>query len=501
MLEEELRRQGERLLLKMVDIEFIRKKHFVEGWTIRRISRQLDVSRQVVRKSLASADLPRYRLTQCRPCAVMDPFRDVILGWLAQDELAPPKQRHTAKRIFDRLVAEYTFRGAESTVRHFVAKLRPATREVYIPLEACAGQQAQIDWGQAVVRIGGEQVTAHLFCLRMRASGVAFAWAAPTEKLEAFLEGHCRAFSWLGGVPWEGLYDNPKTAVVRILAGPERQEHVLFSSLRAHYLFDSHFCRPAQAHEKGAVENLVGYVRRNALVPLPDFPSWEALNEHLLLWCEKDRERLKEGWAKEQAGLRPLPLRPFRAALTRLAPVSPLSLVSFDRNRYSVPCRYVGRELRLAAFTDRIEAWEGDARVALHDRCFQRGQIILLLEHYLPALARKPQAASHAAFVSQMPAIYATVRDQLCHSRPDGYREFAAILLLHSEFPADAVATAVAEAHHRGCLQAAAVRQILLNQRPAKCLLPVTVPESLARVTVRPPDLSQYDILLAGGAS
>ncbi|MDO8655389.1 MAG: IS21 family transposase [bacterium] len=482
----------------MVDIEFIRKKHFVEGWTIRKISRQFDVSRQAVRKSLASADLPRYRLTKARPCAVMDPFRDIVQGWLEQDDQAPPKQRHTSKRIFDRLVAEYTFAGAESTVRHFVAKLRPARREVYIPLEARAGQQAQIDWGQAVVRIGGEPAIAHLFCLRMRASGVAFAWAAPTEKLEAFLEGHCRAFSWLGGVPWEGLYDNPKTAVVRILAGPERQEHVLFSSLRAHYLFDSHFCRPAQAHEKGAVENLVGYVRRNALVPVPDFPSWETLNEHLLSWCEKDRERLKEGWAKEQAGLRPLPLRPFRAALTRLAPVSRLSLVSFDRNRYSVPCRYVGRNLLLAAFTNRIEAWDGDERVALHHRCFQRGELILLFEHYLPALARKPHAASHAAFVSQMPPIYALVRDQLCHGRPDGYREFAAILLLHNEFPADAVAPAVEEALRRGCLQAAAVRQILLNQTFSKYPLPVSVPEGLAMVTVSPPNLSQYDILLAG---
>lgn len=218
----------------MVDVEFIRKKHFVEGWSIRKISRQLSLSRQAVRKCLGSADVPRYCLTNPRTCPVMDPFRDIIRGWLAEDEHAPAKQRHTAKRIFDRLVGEYIFSGTESTVRHFVAQLRPTMREVFIPLEAKWGQQAQIDWGQGIVGIGGNQVTAHLFCLRMRASGVPFAWAAPTEKLEAFLEGHCRAFSWLGGVPWEGLYDNPKTAVVRILAGPERQEHILFSSLRAH---------------------------------------------------------------------------------------------------------------------------------------------------------------------------------------------------------------------------------------------------------------------------
>jgi len=491
----------------MVDIEFIRKKFLVEGWSIRKISRQLAISRQSVRKSLTSADLPQYQLTKQRPCPIMAPFRDLIRSWLARDEQAPPKQRHTARRIYDRLVAEYGFSGAESTVRHCVAKLRPARREVYIPLQAGWGQQAQVDWGQAVVGIAGLQVVAHLFCLRMRASGVPFAWAAPTEKLEAFLEGHRQAFEWLGGVPRECLYDNPKTAVVRILAGPERQEHAIFSSLRAHYLFDSYFCRPAQAHEKGAVENLVGYVRRNALVPVPEFPSWEALNEHLLGWCEREQVRLKDRWVQEQAFLRSLPDQPFRCALTQLLPVSRLSLVSFDRNRYSVPCRYVGRTLLLMAFTDHIEVWDRQDRVAVHQRCYQRGQLILELEHYLPALARKPRAATHAAVVNQLPAIYARVREQLCHSHPEGYREFAAILLLHQEFAAPAVALALEEAHERGRLQAAAVRQLLLNQMAPAYPTPVPVPASLAAMRVALPDLAQYnslvpkaDMVLAGVA-
>lgn len=485
-------------MLKMVDIEFIRKKHFIEGWSIRKLSRQLCISRQVIRKAIGNADPPHYHLSELRSCPTMGPFREIILKWLEQDQHAPPKQRHTAKRIFDRLQQEYQFTGAESTVRHFVAGLRPKMHEVFIPLEAKWGQQAQIDWGQAVVNIDGNQVIAHLFCLRMRASSVPFAWAAPTEKLEAFLEGHCRGFAWLGGVPSECLYDNPKTAVVRILAGPERQEHTQFSSLRAHYLFDSHFCRPAQAHEKGAVENLVGYVRRNALMPVPEFPSWEALNEHLLNWCERERNRLKDCWAEEKVALRPLPDYPFRCAITRLVPVTSLSLVNFDRNRYSVPCKYVGRNLHLAGFSDHIEVWDGDECVALHRRCYQRGQPIMQFEHYLPALARKPHAASHAAFVKQMPAIFATIRDYLCLGRRDGYREFAAILLLHREFPAEAVAEAVQEAYGHRCLDATTVRQLLLNRSVSNQAEPVKVPDRLATVTVQMPDLRQYDRLLVG---
>jgi transposase len=481
----------------MVDIEYIRKKHLVEGWSVRRISRQLDVARQTVRKALASAEPPRYQLSKPRPNPVMDPYGEIIRSWLLADQQAPRKQRHTSKRIYDRLVTDYGFAGAESSVRRVVARLRPKQPEVFIPLRAAFGQQAQIDWGQAQVRIDGKTVTAHLFCLRLRASGVPFVWAAPTEKLEAFLEGHRRGFEWLGGVPAECVYDNLKTAVVRILAGPEREEQTLFASLRAHYLFDSQFCRPGEGHEKGAVENLVGMVRRNALVPVPDVASWAALNDHLLRWCEGQRDRLAARWDAERAALRPLPAQPFRCAQTRLVSVNRLSVVHVETNRYSVPCRYVGRTLRLALFTEQVELWDADTRVAAHGRCYQRGESLLRLEHYLPALARKPHAASHAAVVEQLPPLYAAVRARLQQGKRDGYRAFAAILLLHQEFAAETVAAALAEAWERDCVEASVVRQIALNQTAPAPPLPVPVPEALALARVLEPDLGRYDTLLA----
>jgi transposase len=491
---------GERTLLKMVEIEFIRKKHYVDGWSIRAISRRLGVSRQAIRRALASAERPRYRLSKPRPCPVIDPVRAIIQGWLGADAAAPPKQRHTAKRIYDRLVAEHRFSGAEVTVRRFVRQLRGAAAEVYVPLTAGWGQQAQVDWGQATVGIGGQAVVAHLFCLRLRASGVPFVWAAPTEKLEAFLEGHRRAFEWLGGVPAECVYDNPKTAVVRILAGPAREEHAVFASLRAHYLFDSLFCRPGEGHEKGAVENLVGYARRNALVPVPDVPTWEALNAHLLAWCERERARLAERWATEQPRLRPLPARPFACALTRLVPVSRLSLVRADHVRYSAPCRYAGRALRLALSTDRVELFDGAERVASHARRYRRGETVLVLEHYLPALARKPRAAAHAAVIEQLPPAYAAARDRLCRGQVDGYRAFVAILLLHREFPTPVVTAALEEAIARDCLTPAAVRQLALNRTAPPPAAPLAVPAVLAEARVSPPDVARYDRLLAAVA-
>lgn len=481
----------------MVDVEFISKKRRIDSWSIRKISRHLQLARQTVRKALAQSEPPRYQQRQPRSCPRMDPYREVIVGWLEADTRAPPKQRHSAHRIFDRLVAEHQFDGGESTVRRYVARLRTRPPEVFVPLTAAWGQQAQTDWGQAMVRIAGTAVVAHLFCQRLRASGVPFAWAAPTEKIEAFLEGHCRAFSWFGGVPAESVYDNPKTAVVRILAGPLREEHTLFSSLRAHYLFESIFCRPGQAHEKGAVENLVGYVRRNALVPVPDFPSWEALNAHLLAWCTQERANRQAAWDQEARRLRPLPTHAFRPALLRLAPVSRLSLITVDHNRYSVPCASVGQNVQVAVFTERLEVFSGETCLAVHARCYQRGQTILELRHYLPVFARKPHAVRHAAVIEQIPPIYATVRDRLCRAHPEGYREFAAILLLHREFAADTVTAALTEAHARGCLQATAVRQLILNQTLAPPG-PVVVPAALVHLRLPPPDLAHFNTLVAG---
>ena len=483
-------------MLKMVDIEFIRKKHLIDGWSIRKISRQLGIARQTVRKALAGTEIPRYRRTTPRPCPVMEPYRAVITAWLDADQDAPTKQRHTAKRIHDRLAAEYGFTGHESTVRRFVARLRDRQPEPYIPLTASWGQQAQVDWGQAVVEIAGKREVAHLFCLRLRASGAPFAWAAPSEKLEAFLEGHVRAFTWLDGVPHECLYDNPKTAVTRILAGPLREEHSYFSQLRTHYLFDSRFCRPAEAHEKGAVEHLVGYVRRNALVPVPSFASWDALNAHLMAWCERERDRRGAAWNQEQAALRSLPDHPFTVAIARTVHVSRLSLIRVDLNRYSVPCRYVGQILEVALSTFTIEVRTGGQVVTRHQRCHGRGQTILELEHYLPAIARKPRSVSHAAVIDQLPPIYARVRDMLCHAHPEGYREFAAILLLHREFAAEQVEQALEAAALRGCLQASAVRQLILNQQAPSVPEPISLPDRLAQIQVDVPDVAQYNTLL-----
>lgn len=481
----------------MSEVEVIRKKHIKEGWSIRRIARSLGVSRPTVRKALKSAEIPRYTLTRPRPSPVMDNFAGLVMAWLEADKNAPPKQRHTAKRIYDRLVAEYGFKGAESTVRRFVCRHRPRTSEVFIPLTCDYGEIAEVDWGQAHVKIAGTLTVAHLFCFKLKKSNVPFAIAFPTEKLEAFLAGHVAAFEWIGGVPANLVYDNPKTAVTKILSGPEREIHRIFSSLRAHYLFDSVFCAPARGNEKGSVENLVGFVRRNALVPVGDFASFEALNAHLLAWSNRCRDSNLDEFKQEAAALKELPQFPFKAAVSDFCVVSKLSLITFDRSRYSVPVRFRGRTLRVEAFWDRLEFFAGNEPVATHARSHKRGETIMDILHYLPALERKPRAVCHAAVVRQLGDVFESARRRLVAARAEGYRDFAEILLLLNEFDRVEVESALAAALDMPTLSGAVVRQVILNTRPGATPL-AAVPPALSDFKVSLPDLSIYDTLIAG---
>lgn len=488
-------------MLKMVTIESIRKMHLREGKSIREISKTLGVSRQSVRKALTGEVKRSYVMAKPRACPAIDPYRNVILAWLDDDREAPPKQRHTARRVFNRLQEEYGFEGSESTVRRFVNRLKGSTPEVFIPLTADPGEVAEIDWGKIWVCFGGERRQAHLFVMRLRYSGVCFAKAYPFEKEEAFFDGHYHGFRWLGGVTRDVRYDNIKTAVLKILLGPMREENPDFSALRAHYLFDSIFCAPRKGNEKGAVENGVGYVRRNALVPLPKVDSFDELNEVLLAWCDRDRNRRAERWNAERALLMPLPAHDFKCSATHLLKVNKLSLVNFERNRYSVPTSYAHTTVRLEAYIDRVEIWHKDQLIATHPRILGRGQDQLLLDHYLDEIQRKKRSVMHASVVRNLSPVHTEFLRRLNEQGPTEYRKFAEILLMHRQFSSSVVEEALAQAMELGKYEVSIVYQLALSISATPPAARVEVPAELAVLTVSTPDLSAYDALGGGSAA
>lgn len=486
-------------MIEMVTKEYIRKRRLVDGWSIREISRQCKVSRQTVRKMLADAEIPKYSLTKPRPRPKMERWFPVIERWLEDDKKpgVPVKQRHTATRIHQRLMEEYPgeFNAAGSTVRHWVRRLKNKTPEAYVPLAADAGELVEADFGAVTVHLGSQTVVFHMFTMRMRFSGVIFARAFSTEKLEAFLEGHRQAFEWFGGVPGSVRYDNPKTAVTKILAGPEREEHKFLSAMRAHYLFDSDFCRPGEPHEKGGVENGVGYVRRNACVPVPQVNSLEELNAILEAWCTKQRDEHWPEWEQERIALRDLPERPHMCAVPHWVTVNKLCLVTFDRNRYSVPSMYVGKTVQLRVFAEKIEVLGRNQVIATHTRCHSRQQTILEFDHYLPVLEKKPHAVTHAAVVRQLPGAYQQIRRRMASSRPDGYKDFLQILLLHRTFSAQDILRAIQEIGP----DYVTAEQIRIRLAPAEQTTGrVLIPEELRAFKLTKQDLARYDSLAQG---
>lgn len=227
--------------------EAVRKAYYRDEKSIRRIVRELGIARNTVRKILSeeSASPAKYRLSKLKPKPVLDSVMPIIEAWLESDLHAPKKQRHTARRIFQRLREEYGFTGSERRIREIVAALRQKQPEVFLPLSFQLGEMAQVDWAEVTVNLDGQARKVHLFCLVLNYSGALYCQAFERANQEAFFEGHTQAFQFLGGVPDTITYDNLTSAVKKILQGKNRHENERFTVFRSAWLFDSRFCNPA----------------------------------------------------------------------------------------------------------------------------------------------------------------------------------------------------------------------------------------------------------------
>jgi len=503
-------------MITVNDRELIRRAHFVEHKSVRQIARELQHSRKTVKQALASAEPARYTLQVVRTAPVLGPYKARIDQLLAENEQLPPKQRYTSHKIYGVLWAE-GFRGGESTVRGYVAQCRREKKrpKVYLPLEFDPGQDAQVDWGEALAVIAGELVTVQLFYMRLCYSRRLFLMAFPTQRQEAFLEGHVQAFHHFQGVPQRIAYDNLKTAVLQILAGHNRDEQQAFTVLRSHYLFAARFCTPGQGHEKGGVEHGVGFGRRNFMVPIPQVASFPALNAHLLQECLADDQRRVDGqpvtigaaWAQERPVLRPLPEHDLACRVVKLVTLTPYSQVEFETNRYSVPADRAQARLVLHAYPFRVDILDHEAVLASHPRCYGHQQDIFDPLHYLPLLEQRPGGFEHAKPIRRWretwPPAYERLLACLQAQAPDGpgVREFVRILKLHGQYPTHLVEQAVALALDYGCLHAAGVELCLRQLQQSPLSLPaldLAAHPQLVAIAQQGPDLHCYDQLLTG---
>ena len=257
-----------------------------EGLSHHEAGRRFGIDRRTVKKMLSYSAPPGYRRTKPVRRPKLDGFTGIVDAILEADTDpdVPRKQRHTAHRIFERLRDEHGFTGGYTIVKDYVRSRRQSTREAFVPLHHPPGH-AQVDFGEAVVEVGGRREKVAFFCLILPHSNLWFVKAYPRETTEAFLDGHVSAFAFLGGVPRSILYDNTTLAVARILGDGTRRRTQAFTHLQSHYLFRDRFGRPGKGNDKGKVEALVKTARRRFMVPIPKVHDLSVLNERLMARC------------------------------------------------------------------------------------------------------------------------------------------------------------------------------------------------------------------------
>ncbi|MBX9688741.1 MAG: IS21 family transposase, partial [Candidatus Obscuribacterales bacterium] len=331
----------------------IRLLHYRQGKSKKWIAQEFGLSRNTVAKYLEQADPPAYTIRQPRAKPVADKWGEHVRLILAEDQDAPRKQKHTAKRIFDRLVSEHGYTGSERTIRNLVASLRQnGSSRSFVPLVFEPGKDAQVDFGEAYVDIDGVRTKLYGFEMRLNYSRRKFQMYFFSPNMESFLEAHVRAFEFFGGVPERISYDNLGLAVVSIGKGRNRKLTKSFKQLLGYYAFSANFCTPGKqgAHEKGGVESGIGYSRRNWMVPVPKCHSLDELNDVLLQKCRDDgtrtvagqKQSIDEAFAIERTVLLPLPAAAFDTGVRKNACcVDAYQTVIFDGNRYSVPTQFV----------------------------------------------------------------------------------------------------------------------------------------------------------------
>jgi transposase len=497
--------------------EQIRRARRVEpDVSIRELSRRFETHRRTVREALASA-VPAPRKPAVRASPILEPWRPIIDGWLVADRDAPRKQRHTARRVWQRLVDEHDAVVGESTVRRYVAEAKraqpPVIARVIIPQTHPLGAEAEVDFGQVSFMLDGLATEGWMFVMRLSASGKGFHRIYLNQAQQAFLDGHVRAFAHFGGVPGRIRYDNLKPAVVRVLKGRDRAESDRFIALRSHYGFDSFFCAPGVdgAHEKGGVEGEVGRFRRRHFVPVPDAKSMSALNELVERADTLDDQRRISGRAitvgghftLEAPALGSLPVEAFDASLLLTPRVDAKARVCVRQCFYSVPVRHVGRRIDVRLGAETVDAYVGHRLVASHARLVAKGTESLVLDHYLEVLAYKPgallgatalaRARASGAFSADHDRYWTVARRKL--GDQDGTRALVEVLLAHRVLPADAVRAGMRAAVAVGVVDPDVV--IVEARRAADDRRGVVVPIGvLERYDRPPPSIAHYDQLL-----
>lgn len=489
-------------MYKVETYALARHAYYIEGKSQRQIAKELGVNRRSIQKMLKQAAPPGYKRTKPARKPKLDPHKAWIDEILETDKTKHRKQRHTMVRIFNRLKEERGFTGCYVTVCNYVMtkRLKAKAKEMFVPLEHDPGM-AQCDFGEADVIINQQKLKAHFLVMQLPFSDSIFVKAYPAENTESFCDGHVESFKFFNGVPIRILYDNTTIAVSKILANHERKQTQSFIALKSHYLFTAAFAGVAKGNEKGGVENLVGYARRNFMVPLPEFPSFEALNEYLAKCCRKEQAKIKRGHDKTVAqrlameAFLPLPEMAYECCRIQPGQINSCSLVRFGDNDYSVPTPIGQQKVLVKGFVERVVISYQNQIIAEHSRHYGREEVIFNPLHYLKLLERKTRAFEQAAPLKKwnLPPVFAQVHDILYQKDgTEGRRSYIRILQLLQTYSLNVVKKALEEALSLKVVNETAIKHLVRRQAEGRPVNLSLLGENIPVVYVALPDLSSY---------
>ncbi len=490
----------------------VRRACHVDGMSERAAGRYFGIDRKTVSKILKHSVPPGYRREGPPVRPKLDPFVGIIDQILEEDKARIKKQRHTAKRIYERLRDEHGFTGGITIVTDYVRERERRTREVFVPLSHAPGH-AQVDFGEALGEIGGVVRKLHYFAMALPHSDAFFVKAYPAETTEAFCDGHNAALAFFGGIPLSVLYDNTTIAVARILGDGTRKRTRSFSELQSHYLFEDRFGRPGKGNDKGNVEGVIGFARRNFLVPMPRFDSFEDLNTWLEEQCLKRQDEVLRGHSetigerlmRDLDALMVLPAAPYDACEKVATRATSISMVRYRGNDYSVPVAYAHHEVQVRGYVHEVVIGCGTEIIARHRRSYEKADMVFDPMHFLPLLERKVGALDQAAPLQgwDLPDAFATLH-RLLEARmgKKGKREYVQVLRLLETFEMEHVQGAVKQALGLGAIGYDAVKHLVLcriERRPPRLDLDIYpyLPKALVETT-RP---ASYVSLMPGAVA
>ena len=500
-----------RTVLKMTQVEYIKYLYEQEGKSLREISREMKLNFRTVQKYAHMQDFS----FQVRPRVEADrfpalgPYIPIIDEWLEQDMREPRNQRHTAQRITDRLCEEHAYSGSYSSVQRYVSRKRWLLKELrdgYLPIAQPPGH-AQADFGEfKYYDPSGKSHRGHALLVTFPYSNAGWMQVFPAQNQECLLEGLQYIFYHIGGIPIRLRCDNMTTAVAQVLEGAERVLSDGFRRFKLHYRFETDFCNPASGHEKGNVENKVGYDRRNLLVPVPTIANFDSFNKELLVRCDADHNRehyrrkamISALWAEEKDKLLTLPTYEYEAFRYESLCVNKYGFVIIDTNKYGIPPTFAGKIVQAKIFFDRVELYYDQQLLKTYLRSYGRQEEITDWKQYLHTLIQKPGATEHTRFFSQMPKLWQN------YLRNTHGKERKSALLLLSEIVEEGNEALCDEAlelaTEHGCLDHDSIRQCYyMIARPERHPQPLKL-SALPPLLDYRPDLTAYDGLMGGAA-